>query len=88
MCEQKRLLCQFIKIRTISGGYINIQGVEKKEQAKDNKERGEKNNRPKSTNNKKMKILRTELSIIANTSEKSNKERAETHTLILAMVSK
>lgn len=72
-------------MRTISGRYINIQGVEKKEQAKDNKERGEKNNRPKSTKNKEMKILRTDLSTIANTSEKSNKERVETPTLILAM---
>lgn len=35
-----------------------------------------------------MKILRTELSTIANTSEKSNKERVETRTLILAMDSK
>lgn len=73
-------------MRTISGRYINIQGVEKKEQAKDNKEeRGEKNNRPKSTKNKEMKILRTDLSTIANTSKKSNKERVETPTLILAM---
>lgn len=77
-------------MRTTSGGSINIQGVSReKGTGKGNKEeRGEKNNWPKSTNNKEKKILRTELSTIANTSEKSNKERVETRTLILAMDSK
>lgn len=47
----------------------------------------EKNNRRRSIH-KEMKILRTELSIIANTSKKSNKEKVETGVLVLAMDSK
>lgn len=35
-----------------------------------------------------MKILKAELSIIANTSQKFNKEMVETHAVIVAMDSK